>query len=257
MHEKNEYMSDGRLYVRDIKACSCRMKTGEKYTLDCSIHQRGLRQYTYCSSNGWITTYTGGRFLWLSETAKSKVEEAVNRFEEKLAMFRTREAGRIDFAGGESVGFLIRDGRIEYMKHSISSKTGEDVYEPVDTIKFPSNYEKQTALYIGGERVDYQNIPERYAGYLPIPILPVLSEEYDIDYVVDAKTISEEDHIMLEREYQLLHRPYFAMKGCTHSKYKLNPHTKIGVDAEVVEANAITFQEFMDFYRNEPKNTII
>lgn len=123
--------------------------------------------------------------------------------------------------------------------------------EPVKGIKFPCDYMEQSTLYIDGQKVDYHNVPEKYAKYLQLPVLPILSERYDIDYVVDAKTITEEDHIMLEREYRILHRPYFAMKGYTHSKYKLNPHTKTGVDAVPVETEAITFTEYMKLYQEE------
>ena len=62
---------------------------------------------------------------------------------------------------------------------------------------------------------------------LRLRVLPSLPKEYDRNYVVNSANIA-----MLERSgYTIYHRPYFAMRGSTHEKWTLNPHTKCGVDA--------------------------
>ena len=54
--------------------------------------------------------------------------------------------------------------------------------------------------------------------------------------------------ILYDSGYVLLHRPYFAMRGSTHSKYQLNPHTRRGVDAAKVDDPSISFVEFLKLF---------
>lgn len=83
-------------------------------------------------------------------------------------------------------------------------------------------------------------------------ILPALPEEYNRYYTVDAANMTDDDYELLEISgYELLHRPYFAMKGHTHGKITLNPHTKYGSDAAREEEPAITFNEFLKLFGHE------
>ena len=79
------------------------------------------------------------------------------------------------------------------------------------------------------------------------PVLPALPEAYDQKYYVRTDSI---DFALLHRSgYQLLHRPYFAMKGSTHEAYSLNPHTRSGVDAAPDEAETISFKEYLELFK--------
>lgn len=79
------------------------------------------------------------------------------------------------------------------------------------------------------------------------PVLPSLPEAYDRKYYVRTDSI---DFDTLHRSgYQLLHRPYFAMNGSTHEAYSLNPHTKSGVDAAPDEAETISFEEYLELFK--------
>lgn len=84
-------------------------------------------------------------------------------------------------------------------------------------------------------------------------ILPKLDETFNINYVVD--NISEKDIELLDNSgYHILHRPYFAMKGSTHSKWILNPHNKGEVDAASVDGDAISFEDYKSVIYNNIKN---
>ncbi len=84
------------------------------------------------------------------------------------------------------------------------------------------------------------------AKFLGRRILPSLPEEYNRKYVVDSDTI---DSGLLDRSgYRILHRPYFAMQGSTHSKWTINPHTKGGVDAAKDEEASISFMEYLELF---------
>lgn len=78
-------------------------------------------------------------------------------------------------------------------------------------------------------------------------VLPSLPEAYNRKYYVRTDSI---DFNTLHRSgYQLLHRPYFAMNGSTHKAYTLNPHTKYGVDAAPDEAEIISFDEYLELFK--------
>lgn len=79
------------------------------------------------------------------------------------------------------------------------------------------------------------------------PVLPALPEAYDRKYYVRTDSI---DFDLLHRSgYQILHRPYFGMRGSTHEAYSLNPHTKSGVDAAPDEAETISFEEYLELFK--------
>lgn len=80
-------------------------------------------------------------------------------------------------------------------------------------------------------------------------ILPSLPEEYDKNYVVDSDTIKIS--LLTRSGYVILHRPYFGMKGSTHSKWTLNPFSKTGVDAAEVAAESISFSEYLALFQEE------
>ena len=87
--------------------------------------------------------------------------------------------------------------------------------------------------------------------HLGVRILPKLPEEYNRTYVVDVNSISGPDFALLDNSgYQIWHRPYFAMRGCTHSKYGFNPHTKYAIDAAKVDSEAIIFEDYLKLFEN-------
>ena len=83
--------------------------------------------------------------------------------------------------------------------------------------------------------------------------MPGLPEEYDKAYVVARNSLSASDWKMLDNSgYQIWHRPYFAMGGSTHSRIEINPHTKRIVDAGKVDAEVISFEEYLRLFEKEP-----
>ena len=74
-----------------------------------------------------------------------------------------------------------------------------------------------------------------------------LDESHNIDYIVN--NITDENVKILEASgYRIIHRPHFAMRGSTHSKWILNPYNKSGVDAAKENDTAISFNEFLNLF---------
>ncbi|MBE6738666.1 MAG: hypothetical protein E7566_08500 [Ruminococcaceae bacterium] len=78
--------------------------------------------------------------------------------------------------------------------------------------------------------------------------LPKLSEKFNRNYYVKADTVNI--RLLSNSGYAMLHRPYFAMKGSTHSAITLNPHTKVCIDAAPMSEQAICFQDFLKLFEN-------
>ena len=76
--------------------------------------------------------------------------------------------------------------------------------------------------------------------------LPALSEEHNRDYFVKNK--EGVGTLLVESNYRVMHRPYFAMKGYTHDVMTVNPHTKIAVDAGPIAEQPMTPQEFLALF---------
>ena len=77
-------------------------------------------------------------------------------------------------------------------------------------------------------------------------ILPSFPKEYNRSYTVEAD--AELARLLIDSGFQLLHRPSFSMKGCTHKKMQINPHIKMAVDAGKVDAETISAGEFLKMY---------
>ena len=83
-------------------------------------------------------------------------------------------------------------------------------------------------------------------------ILPALPEFYNRDYYVKADTIGADDYLLLKRSgYKILHRPYFGMKGSTHSMFTLNPNKKVGIDAAPIGEVSVSFQEYLTLFEGD------
>lgn len=68
-------------------------------------------------------------------------------------------------------------------------------------------------------------------------------------YAVDADTI--QNSILDRSGYHISHRPFFSMWNSTHSKWELNPHTKVAVDAAPKDAETISFQEYLKLFEDD------
>ena len=80
----NEFSADGKIFLRKIRSCVCSEKLGDRYLLECGIHQRGRHTYEYVRGNGFIDKQLSCRRLWLSGSAEGTVLRAADDFDSKL-----------------------------------------------------------------------------------------------------------------------------------------------------------------------------
>ncbi len=75
-------------------------------------------------------------------------------------------------------------------------------------------------------------------------ILPPLPEEYDKMFYIDGSTVSSK--LLYNSGYSIWHRPCMGMgHEATYTKWRLNPHTKIGGDTAPRDAETISFDEYV------------
>lgn len=104
MHKENEYKADGRLYVKKMKACRARSVSGDTYTIECRIHQRGEQRYIFERGTDFLVLdqwrAADKKIFYLSEDALNPVNAAVEEADELISAIKTPGSGftRADFA---------------------------------------------------------------------------------------------------------------------------------------------------------------
>ena len=70
-------------------------------------------------------------------------------------------------------------------------------------------------------------------------MLPPLGKEHDRYYVIPS---AEMDRTLLyDSGYSCSHVPYFAMKGSTHSLWRVDPYARSMIDAAGIDEETISF----------------
>lgn len=78
--------------------------------------------------------------------------------------------------------------------------------------------------------------------------LPALSKKFNRNYYIKSDTADV--RLLNNSGYTMLHRPYFAMRGSTHSAITINPHTKVCIDAAPISEQRIHFNDFLKLFEN-------
>ena len=284
MKNKNEILENDKFYIKQIWSCNCKAKIGDVYYLTCKIHQRGEHEYLYRSDDDFIEKRYSGKRLWLREGAKRTIDVSIRIFGTIVGTITSFSPPVDDFTvyylqnyhGKYAFVIEYRDDdqnhHTEYYRdHTVSecinavimsvqseklqellqratdSKISENPFYKAAQREKDKKFMKEVKLYY---RIATPKECSWLAKKLGVKILPPLSEKFDKYYVVDADTISQK--ILRNSGYTIRHRPYFNMKDSTHSKWQLNPHTKIGVDAAKNDDGSISFLEYLELIK---KNT--
>lgn len=264
-----------KYYVKKVKTAKCTKKIGDEYIVTCEIKMRGYNDYIYKKENDYIIKYdplasSRPKILYLEENALNKVIDTINEFDNDIrtldinkyrnSKYYINYKNNVDKNYDLYFEYTNNDNIIElYLLKNISICNPHlrlDLYPLTDVI-ITDDIENNPLYILAKERNDlvlqrkfrlFYNVEtkediDELSKDMDYEILPKLDETFNINYVVD--NISEKDIELLDNSgYHILHRPYFAMKGSTHSKWTLNPHTKGGVDAAKENADAITFEEY-------------
>lgn len=277
--KRNVVKVDGKLFVKKISRCVCRLEIDGVYILECRIKERGLHEYEYTPNAESIKRYLASPKFLLSEEAKKTLNDAINERNEKIEKLVGTPVVRKD--GDEQIYFYyeridglfdciidyVKEGRrvLEYVKQ-------EDLFcmlRSIPSSKFlfyygntcSENEFNENPIVIAARRKSdvrlekelrmlYRIATDEDCAFLSKiydkRILPKLDEKYDKNYIVDFNDV---DVALLSRSgYFIVHTPYFSMKGSTHALWQLNPHKKDGVDAAPEGSEAITFNEFLALF---------
>ena len=83
MPNENEYKEGEKLFIKQIRKCSCDKKYGYIYRAKCKIIQRGEKLYLYKAGADFIAKdIIDGKRMFLCPEAKKTVEKSVSDFEE-------------------------------------------------------------------------------------------------------------------------------------------------------------------------------
>lgn len=287
MKNENEYREGERLYVREIKRCTCREKKDDTYTLRCKIHQRGEKNYFYRPGAAYLERL-GGKKLWLSEAAAATVLQTVTQFDNQLTALR-REEYRFPIVEDSFTLYLKQNEENIFDALVQSTKDGKESFclfccwGITDVIGQVLHAAFRCDMYDHPQLTVLRRSTEETIGENPFyaHALETGDEQtarqlrlyYNIATAQDCEALSQAlgvrilpklseaydknyvveastvDRPLLKNSgYSLLHRPNMAMKGSTRRNWTLNPHTRCGVDAARADAPAIPFCEFLALF---------
>ena len=269
--------------VEAVGTCRCDRFFNDIFYIDASSYPKAI---LYQKGNDHAEG-TNGNTLLLSSQALHDVQEAARAFEDKVADIE-QNGIIVSYPHYELTVSIIRRSGSSFdavMRYYRTPRGKEDRYETIDLyegcpiseirhharfmtedshpdLEIPTleNLDEdrfyQAAKAAGDELLqvqlkNYYRLTDReeclwLGEILGGRFLPVLGKEYDQTYTIPSDEI---DWKMIHRsDFRILHRPWFAMPGQTHSLIELNPHKKEGVDAGSVNAKTISFTDFLKLY---------
>ncbi len=292
---------NGRRVVKAFRSCVCRaVEGGGVYDLSCGIDgvADGGHTLLYFEKFGFIERADGLR-LTLSEDAKETASGAIRAyraraeeiergaekvsFEEIKLAFFIRRLSQTSFdavmeteSGSGAKGIYIFEAvpfsRIIKTVFSEESVRRDGLVSPGFKKRvcaaFSSLAEKTgdsdllllTRHYCDCASFEENGAVERLLGH---KILPVLPEEFDRTYVVDAdesfRPLLEDSNYVLSRVMILSpdHAFYEKYKDdfihLTRSRWALNPHTRSGSDAAEKDGPSMPFSEYLKLFEKADK----
>ncbi len=274
----NEFVEDGKRYIKEIKWCICNEKFENFYEVKCKIIQRGVHDYTYATGSDFLQRCGSKKGFFLTKEAKTTVAEAIAGMEEKIAEMKKESKDQKEndtffviyrYTSTEHCDYLLRRKGDVMRRYYRFHQTLEEMERELKYIRYLNGMpEKENdvglesleddpiyraAKRYGDEKMIlalkiYHHVATAkectaYSGLIGCTVLPSLPETFDKVFTVDASTI--DCSVLYRSGYSVLHRPAFAMKGSTHSKWQLNPHTKHAVDAARTNDPAISFADYL------------
>ena len=255
----NILRANGKLTALKVKECFCIGIDEDGYRLTCTIKEMGSNFYSYKKGQDYIA---GGcrleKLLYLSVDAKKTINDSIDEFDRKVEILGDKDLKY--FKDDEDHYSAIRKD-----KYGITYKQKLNIYQLASyACDYYDDTEKtqRTILRLASEnndhilylklKVEYKEATNEEINELSKligkRILPTLSCEYDKYYIVTEETIDFK--LLTESGYDISHRPYFAMMGYTHERYRLNPYRKDGSDATKQSDmdNAITFEKYLKMF---------
>ena len=284
MKNENEYKIDDRLYIKEIGKCDCVKKAGKHYFLYCMIIQRGEHQYCLSEDMDYISKPFGTKKIWLSPNAKATVQGAVKEFKNNVARahdkfvkvtvgefqttlyYKHKSETSYDYLierennGQEREQCFYCDKTINNMKYTVQmlryykGKLSSGEYKKSVNLNplYISSLENNDIIMQLQIKLYYKEESEKDCSLLSeklgFRILPRLSDNYNKNYIVDAKTI---DKSVLEQSgYTILSSSFMTMMGdrYTRRKWKLNPYSKYAETKAEKELPAISFDKYLKLF---------
>lgn len=284
MKNGNEYKIDDRLYIKGIGKCDCVKKAGKHYFLNCMIIQRGEHLYCLPEDMDYILKPFGTKKIWLSPNSKATVQGAVKEFENNVACahdefvkvtvgefqttlyYKHTSETSYDYliekenSGQEKELCFYCDKTISNMIYTVQQlqnckgKLSSGEYKKSVNLNplYISSLENNDIIMQLQIKLYYKEESEKDCSLLSeklgFRILPRLSDNYNKNYIVDAKTIDKS--ILEQSGYTILSSSFMTMMGdrYTRRKWKLNPYSKYAETKAEKELPAISFDEYLKLF---------
>ena len=156
----NEYMLDGKRYLKKVCRCDCTERQEGAYILDCRIHQRGRQTAKYVPGEGCIRKwFTDQRMFFLADNALHTVEAAVEAYKSRVE--ETKEWSAVRVCDGDSaieIRYQVKGDNVACFLASGRDETRtERFYEGYDPIH-RMLFRAADLLYEGNEEANRKKI---------------------------------------------------------------------------------------------------
>ena len=255
----NLYKMDDKYYIKDIKSIEVKKRVNNVYYIHCIIRMKGDNYYTYIKDNNYIENQYKTDILYLENNAIEKINNEINVFE---SLLKELDNGKYRYKT-ISINYKEKENNIyDYRVEQYDDDFNKEYYvfqnekylnfiklgnSIIELARIKNDRKVELGIKVLNKEETIEECIE-LKNILGINILPKASIEHNKNYVI-SNIDSDISEILDYSGYKILHRPYFSMRGSTHSKWTLNPYTKEGVDAAPKDAEAISFEEFMNIFK--------
>ena len=260
-----------------IRKCKVISRTSDNYLLDIKLENGGNSRFN-CNPGRGVVSW-GKREHALSENNSVIIFDAVKRFEDSITELSqiSDDVLCAEFSSPDMILHLrkrdnyrdiLYDVLFEFdtrSERTYTYKPSYNIIQITDLIQrrfenvrdekvqsminpTPEALHDNPLFIAADEKKDFillsllENLWGKYS--VKSAYLTDFSEEFDKEYCVVTKTIPVP--MIYRSGYTVLHRPYFAMRGCTHDVSTINPYKKSVIDAAKIDAPYITFYEFAE-----------
>lgn len=265
-----------RIAVDKLAECICTAKVGEDYILNCTIPEKG-KFIGICNAkaNALIARQKKTQQEYeivLSEVATETLKKAIEKAEKIISRLPITEGATFNYyRKGTKYTFVFSTTENEIKIIHIESDI--DFATVIETLRRFSIYktapttvseleqnpffdlakqknDEETQIWLQNYYIKwyakfkkYQN--EKYKSKL---VLPIVSEEFNKDYIIDADTVNI---ALLDKNGYTIHR-----RASTYTDYRihgywtLNPYKRTAIEGAKDATNAIIFSDYLAQFSN-------
>lgn len=278
--KRSEELSDlrtehNRVAVDKLEECICTAKVGEDYILTCTVPDRGNHTCIYnAQTDTLIATQNKTQKEYeivFSEVAHRTLKKAVEKAERIISRLPITDGATFNYERNGSkytLVFLTTENEIK----TISIFSELDFATVIEKLRQFSIYQTAPTTVSELEQNPFFDLAKQknddktqiwlenyylkwYANFKKYQnekhnskqLLPIVSEEFDKDFIVDADTVNI---TLLSKNGYTIHRVSTYTNYGNPAYWTLNPYKRTAIEGAKDTSNAMIFSDYLDQFSN-------